>query len=178
LIVCSLLTLAAEYAVTDMKPRVVEKLDGFTVVGIAARTNNAKESTPDSAIGKLWHSFFNEGILNEIPNKVDANTIAVYTDYARDKDGDYTYVLGAKVKSPENLPAGMVAVQVLPGRYAVFTSEKGPAYKVVPDAWRKIWAVPKSDANGNRTYKTDFEVYDQRAADPQKSQVDLYVGLK
>src|SRR5437879_6409701 len=34
-----------------MHPRVVEQ-DGFTVIGITARTTNAKEMTPDGAIGK------------------------------------------------------------------------------------------------------------------------------
>ena len=31
---------------------------------------------------------------------------------------------------------------------------------------------------GKRAYNTDFEVYDQRARDPQDSQIDIYVGVK
>jgi len=118
-----------------------------------------------------------EGILAKIPNKVDSAVVAVYTDYASDKDGEYTYLLGAKVKSNRDVPEGMVA-RVPAGRYAVFTSEKGPAAQVVVEAWQRIWAVPKSAPGGNRAYKADFEVYDERAADPQNVQVDVYVGIK
>jgi len=49
---------------------------------------------------------------------------------------------------------------------------------VVPETWSRIWAVPKSAPGGNRAYQADFEVYDQRAADPQNAQVHIYVGIK
>jgi predicted transcriptional regulator YdeE len=31
---------------------------------------------------------------------------------------------------------------------------------------------------GTRAFLTDYEVYDQRAADPQNSQIDVYIGLR
>lgn len=30
---------------------------------------------------------------------------------------------------------------------------------------------------GQRAYKADFEVYDQRAADPNSAVLDIYIGL-
>jgi len=60
----------------------------------------------------------------------------------------------------------------------VFTSEKGAASKVVPEAWVRIDSLPKSATGGNRVYGADFEVYNERAADPQNAQVDVYVGIK
>ena len=75
------------------------------------------------------------------------------------------------------VPEGMIAVRVPANRYAKYTSEKGPPYKVVPEALKRIWETPLSAPAGNRTYKTDFEFYDQRAIDPQKSQVDVYFGI-
>jgi predicted transcriptional regulator YdeE len=158
-------------------PKVIDHLHGFTVIGVSVRTNNAKEQTPDGQIGKTWQRLSQEKLLANIPNKADKNTIAVYTDYAGDKNGDYTFILGARVTSDKEVPAGMVAVKVPSGRYAKYTSEKGPAYKVVPDVWKHIWETPSSTPIGNRAYKTDFEVYDQRAVDPEKSQVDIYVGI-
>jgi predicted transcriptional regulator YdeE len=160
-----------------LTPQIIEKQDAFTVIGISVRTNNKNEATPDGLIGKQWQRLFQENLLNKIPSKADANIIAIYTDYASGKDGDYTFILGAKVNSDKEVPAGMVAVKVLSGRYAMFTSEKGVVYKVVPELWRRIWAVPKSAASGDRAYKTDFELYDQRAVDPQNSQVDVYIGI-
>jgi len=160
-----------------MNPKVVSQSE-FTVVGIAARTSNTREATADGVIGKQWERFMKEGILAKIPNKVDSAVVAVYSDYESDKDGEYTYVLGARVKSDGDVPEGMVAKKVPAGRYAVFTSEKGPAAQVVVEAWQRIWSVPKSAPGGNRVYKADFEVYDRRAADPGNMQVDVYVGIE
>jgi len=45
-------------------------------------------------------------------------------------------------------------------------------------AWQKIWSVPASEMGGKRAFLTDFEVYDQRAADPQHAQVDIHIGVR
>jgi predicted transcriptional regulator YdeE len=72
----------------------------------------------------------------------------------------------------------MVSKLVPAGKFAVFTSEKGPAPKVVPEIWMKINSLPKSAVGGDRVYKADFEVYDERAADPQNAVVEVHVGIK
>lgn len=160
-----------------MNPNLV-KQGGFTVVGIAVRTSNAKEMTADGVIGKQWARLISEGWLAKIPNKADKAIVAVYTDYGSDHDGEYTFVLGARVSSDAAVPAGMVAKKIPAGRYAVFTTEKGPAAKVVPDAWMRINSLPKSAVGGDRVYGADFEIYDERASDPGSVQVDIYVGIK
>ena len=160
-----------------MNPKIVEK-DGFTVIGISARTSNAKEVTDEGVIGKMWARLFQEGVLAKIPNKADQTIVAVYTDYASDHNGEYTYVLGARVTSDADVPAGMIAQKIPTQKYAVFTSEKGPAPKVVPQVWMKINSLPRTAVGGDRGYKADFEVYDERAADPENLQVDAYVGIK
>ena len=158
-------------------PKIVEA-GGFTVVGIAARTTNAKEMTPEGIIGRLWARLYQEGILAAIPNRAGSNVIAVYTDYASDEKGEYTFLLGAKVTSSDHLPASLVTKQVPAGRYAVFTSDKGPVQQVVPQAWMRVWSTPRTDPAGMRVFKADFEVHDERSADPQSSVVDVYVGIK
>jgi predicted transcriptional regulator YdeE len=162
---------------TDMNPKAVQK-EAFTVVGIAARTSNAKEGTAEGVIAKQWQRLMKEGLLAEIPNKADGNIVALYTEYASDKDGEYTYVLGARVTNAESIPAGMVVKKVSAGRYAVFTSEKGGVQKVVVEMWQRVWSTPKSALGGDRAYKADFEVYDQRAQNPADAVVDLYVGVR
>ena len=151
---------------------------GFTVVGIATRTTNAKEMSGKGVIAGQWDRFMKEGLLSKIPNKIDSNIVAVYTDYESDANGAYTFLIGARVRTADVVPSGMVAKRVPAGRYAVFTSEKGFVGKVVPETWSRIWAVPKSSPGGSRVYRADFEVYDERAADPQNTQVDIYVGIK
>jgi CubicO group peptidase (beta-lactamase class C family)/predicted transcriptional regulator YdeE len=160
-----------------MDPKIVEQ-DGFTVVGISARTNNAKEMTADGVIGKMWGRLMQEGLLTKIPNKADPDIVAVYADYASDHNGDYTYLLGARVTSEADVPTGMVAKKVPSGKFAVFTSEKGPAPKVVPELWMKINSLPENAMGAERAYRADFELYDQRALDPQNSQMDVYIGIR
>jgi len=160
-----------------MTPRIVQQ-SAFTVIGISARTRNAMEMTADGVIGKQWGRLMQDGLMGKIPNKSDKAIVAVYTDYASDHNGEYTFVLGAKVTSDAEVPAGMVAKKIPAGRYSVFTSDKGLAAKVVPEAWMKINSLPKSAVGGDRVYGADFEIYDERAVDPQNSQVDIYIGIK
>jgi predicted transcriptional regulator YdeE len=160
-----------------MNPKVVEEI-GFTVIGIAERTSNAKEMTGDGVIGKQWGRFMQDNLLAQIPNKADSSIIAVITDYASDKDGEYTNVIGARVTSTAVVPPGMVAKKVPAGRYAIFTSDKGPVAKVVVGTWQRIWVVPKSEPGGDRAYKADYEVYDERAANPENVQVDVHIGIR
>jgi predicted transcriptional regulator YdeE len=134
--------------------------------------------TSEGVIGKQWGRFMQEGVLEKIPHRADQNIVAVITDYASDKDGDYTQVIGARVTTTDEVPAGMVAKKVPAGRYAVFTSEKGPIAQVVVRTWQRIWATPKSQPGGDRAYKADFEVYDERSRDPQAAVMDVYVGIK
>jgi predicted transcriptional regulator YdeE len=176
-VMCSIVASSGAQKGSDMNPRAVQQ-EGFTVVGIAVRTSNVQQATPERPIGKQWERLFKEGILAAIPNKTDGNIVALYTEYASDKDGEYTYVLGARVTKVESLPAGMVAKNVPAGRYAVFTSERGPVQRVVVEMWQRVWATPKSAMGGDRSYRADFEVYDQRAQNPADSVVDLYIGIR
>src|SRR6266852_3892678 len=104
---------------SGMPPKILGVKE-FSVIGIEARTNNAKEMTNGAVI-----------------------------------------------------PDGMVAKKVPVGKYAVISSARGPVQKVVPQAWQQVWGLEdKSQLGGARTYRTDFEVYDQRSRDPQDSQID------
>jgi predicted transcriptional regulator YdeE len=153
--------------------------NAFSVAGIEVRTSNAKESSGDGLIGKQWQKFFQDGVLEKIPNKLDANIYAVYSDYASDHNGEYTLTIGAKVAAGSPAPAGLVVKTVPAGNYAVVTTDKGPVAKVVTAAWQRVWDLEqKKELGGARAYKADFELYDQRAANPQDAQADIYLGLK
>ena len=177
MVTCSVVAFPGAKKATDMNPRAVEQ-EGFTVVGIAVRTSNREQTTSARPIGKQWERLFKEGLLAAIPNKADGKIVAVYSEYATDKDGAYTYLLGAHVRKVESVPEGMTAKNVPAGRYAVFTSERGPVEKVVVEMWRRVWETPKNALGGDRTYQADFEVYDQRAQNPADSVVDLYVAVR
>src|SRR5208283_3308187 len=140
----------------------LESIDqaGFEVIGIEARTNNSQESGPNGAISKQWPRLFQEGVLNRIPDRLDQSIVAVYTKYASDWNGDYTYILGAKVKPGTKAPEGMVTVNVPSGYYVMFVSARGPGQQVVPELWKQIWTYFHEPGNPSRAYQADFELYD------------------
>ena len=150
---------------------------GFLVIGIQARTTNAKEATAEGIIPRQWQKFFQEGILEKIPNKISGNIYAVYSEYASDHNGEYDFVIGAMVKEGSVAQDGLTAKAVPGGRFAVLTTEHGPLPEVVPQAWREIFKL-EDEKKLQRTYQADFEVYDQRSRDPKNAQVDIYVGMK
>jgi len=171
-----LVSTAAIFAQTA--PKVVQQ-DEFSIVGIQARTSGDKEMSGDGVIPQMWQRFYQEQILDKIPNRADQNVYALYTDFSRDRMGAYTVVIGVKVKDKSQVPDGMVLKTVPAGKYALLTSEKGPAPTVIPAAWMKVAALEDKDQlGGKRAYKTDFEVYGPSAVDPQNLQADLYVSLK
>jgi predicted transcriptional regulator YdeE len=116
-------------------------------------------------------------MADRIPDKAGSNLYAVYTKYASDHNGEYTFMVGARVKAETPPPAGMVLKPIPAGKYAVITTEKGPFQKVIPEAWLQIFKL-EDEGKLRRTYETDFELYDERALDPQNGQVDIYVGVK
>jgi predicted transcriptional regulator YdeE len=116
-------------------------------------------------------------MADRIPDKRDSNLYAVYSEYASDHNGEYTFLVGAPVKAPAAAPPGMVLKLIPPGKYAVITTQEGPFPKVIPEAWLEIFKL-EDEGKLNRLYRTDFELYDDRALDPQNGQVDIYIGLK
>ncbi len=160
-----------------MNPRVVDEA-GFVVIGIEARTNNVREMGTGGVIARQWERFFRENLVATIPNKADSSILAVYSDYASDKDGDYSFLIGTRVNSPDGVPPGMIAKRVPAGRYAIFTSGTGPVEKIVPEIWKEIWSVSRATLGGDRAYVADYEVYDSRASDPKNAQVEVHVGIK
>jgi predicted transcriptional regulator YdeE len=156
----------------------IQQHPGFFVVGVAARTRNAHEMSGNGKIGDVWQTFLEPSLVARIPNKIGVDPIAIYTEYESDHTGYYTYLLGVPVSSTESLPANLTVKHVPPGRYAVFTSGRGNIVQVVQEVWQRIWSMSPEELGGKRAFQTDFEVYDQRTADPENAQIDVYVGLR
>ncbi len=153
-------------------------VDNFYVVGIEARTSNELEMRSKGKIAEIVARVRKEGLLKKITSRVGPNTYALYTNYKSDRNGPYTYFLGAKVSSTNKVPRGMVLRKVPAGTYAVFTGSGAPAANVVLKLWQHVWAL-ESARQIERAYKTDFEIHHgiDENNDPG-GRVDLYVGLK
>jgi len=159
-----------------VKPKLTDP-SGFEVIGIEARTNNSQESTGSGAIPKQWQRLFMENVLGRIPNRIDQSIVAVYSNYAGDWNGDYTYTLGAQVKPGTKAPEGMVAKNIPGGKFEEFTSKRGRPELVVPEMWKDVWAYFQVPGNPTRAYGSDYEIYDD-LSDPTNVQVRLHVGVK
>src|SRR3978361_390259 len=106
---------------------------GFYIAGLTARPNNAREMYGNRKIGNVWQQFLQPDLVAKIPNKIGVDLIAVYTDYEAGHTGYYTYLLGLPILSAESLPASLTVKHVPAGRYAVFSSSRGPITQVVPN---------------------------------------------
>jgi len=156
----------------------IQRHSGFYVVGVAARTQNSAERNGKGKISEIWQNLLRENLAARIPNKIGINLTAVYTDYEGGLDGHYTYLLGLPVSSIQNVPAKLVAKYIPGGRYSVVTSDRGPVKRVVPETWKRICSMSVGELGGIRSFRTDYEIYDQRTADPEKAQIEVYVGLR
>jgi predicted transcriptional regulator YdeE len=153
------------------------------VAGFQVRTNNAREMSGNGKIGKLWGRFMQQNLAAQIPHRIGQTLIVVYSDYASDEKGDYSYLIGAPVSSTpvssaEGLPSGLVYRRIRPGAYVVINTQKGDVTQIISAAWQQIWAMTPEELGGRRAFAEDYEVYDHRSADPKNAQVEIHVGLR
>lgn len=158
-----------------MNTYVVKTEPGFDVIGIAARTSNEAEMQGRGVIPQLWQQFFADQVLAKIPHKADPAILELYYDFASDKDGEYTVLIGVRVTSTNAVPTGMVSLHVPAGKTAIFITEKGPVPQVVVDTWQKIWTL-EDQGKLKHTYTVDYEVYDERSQDTANAQVEIHVS--
>ncbi|MGB6977326.1 MAG: GyrI-like domain-containing protein [Gammaproteobacteria bacterium] len=150
------------------------------LIGLTIRTNNVDESQPETAkIIKLVQHYWQERIAEQIPHRKNPGvTFSAYTDYASNEHGDYTYFIGEEVSSIANIPQGFETATIPAGKYQKFTTESGKIPTVVIQAWQQIWQMSNVQLGGHRNYQTDFEVYDQRANNPNDAILDIYIGIE
>ncbi|MGB7128559.1 MAG: GyrI-like domain-containing protein [Candidatus Rhabdochlamydia sp.] len=147
------------------------------VVGIECRTFNAPEAGSHD-IPQHWGKFYNEDIINQIPNKVSQEVIALYCDYADAyKEGDYTQpyslVIGCPVSSLDAVPEGMVAKIIPSGSYAVFRAV-GEYPKNLLKTWENIW----QQADLGRICTSDYEIYGDKFISGSPKEVEVFISVK
>ena len=160
--------------------KTIKSLSTIKLIGITARTSNAAEMNPNTAkIGATLENFFKTGIAAHIKERKNPGTLfAVYTDYENKKNGQYTYFLGEEVNNFDNVPQQCEILTIPAQTYVKITSEKGPMPTVCIAMWKNIWEMTPSDLGGERSYKADFEIYDERSNDPLNTILDIYIGIK
>ncbi len=162
-----------------MKKELTNKQE-IKLIGLTARTNIKNEMNPQTAkIGELAGRFWSQNLASHLAQRKNPGvTFSVYTEYASDEHGDYTYFIGEEVSAFENVPAELKKLTIPATQYQKFTTPSGKMPEVVIEAWQQIWKMSASDFGGERAYLADFEVYDQRAIDPANTSLDIYIGIK
>jgi predicted transcriptional regulator YdeE len=147
----------------------VEKQKKKFFIGLELRTNNEKCS---SEMPAHKERFFKENIPDKIPNKINGNILALYTDYEGDYTKPYSWLLGCEVSNLDEIPAGLVGKVIPEFKYAVFTTQ-GEFPQGVIAVWQAVWK-----SNLPRSYTSDFEVY-RSDFNPQKNpEVKVYIAVE
>ncbi|MDP3372397.1 MAG: GyrI-like domain-containing protein [Candidatus Paracaedibacteraceae bacterium] len=159
------------------------KLHEITLLGISVQTSIQFEMSPiTSKIGPCVQRFFIENLTSKMEKRKKAgSTFCVYTDYESDHMGPYTFFIGEEIESANDhyfvVPEGLEKRIIPAQEYAKFTTEAGPMPAVVIQAWQKIWQMKSEELGGKRSFKTDFQIHDERSANPISTILDLYVGV-
>ena len=84
------------------------------IIGIEIKTTNSGEQS-NLDIPQLWMKFYQESILDQIPQKVSGDIYALYTSFeneGQNTDGLYSFIIGAEVKPSAKAPKGFVFAKI------------------------------------------------------------------
>lgn len=148
------------------------ELQPLTITGLGVRTCNREQQSAGD-IARLWEQFWNEDVINRIPDKAGNDIYCIYTEYEGDFMQPYTTLIGCAVdKHSAVLPAGMKSVTISGGKYMKLTARGRLADGVVIREWSKVW-----ESDLARAYLGDFEVY-PAGIDMDNAEIDIFVGVK
>jgi predicted transcriptional regulator YdeE len=149
-----------------------QTIQKFSVIGISVRTTN-ENGQASQDIPALWNKFMTEGVAEQIPNKVDNSIYCIYTEYEKDHTKPYTTILGCKVENLDTIPNGMVGKAFDEATYTKHIAKGNILQGMVFGEWTKIW-----NSDLDRTFTADFEVYGEKAQNPENAEVDIFVAVK
>jgi len=144
------------------------QLGDILLIGIEIRTCNAASDE----IGELWQKFFASQVQDRIANCIDTRLFGLYSDYENKHEADYNFMIGCPVSDLETIPQGMVG-RAIPAQTYQVARAQGALPDALLEAWQDIW---QSDIP--RTFAYDFEIYDDRAADPENAEIDIFVARR
>jgi predicted transcriptional regulator YdeE len=148
------------------------KIEPFSIIGLSIRTTNENNKSAED-IGALWNRFLAESISKKIPNKTSNDIYSIYTEYESDYTKPYTVLLGCKVDSLDEIPAGLNGMTFSGGEYSKFTAKGNLQEGIVYQEWVKIW-----NSDVDRAYTADFEIYGEKAQNPENAEVDIFIAIK
>lgn len=144
----------------------------MVIAGMEIRTRNDKGQA-EIAIPKLWGEFMNANLKEQLQDLACDTMYAVYSDYEGDHSKPYSMLLGFEVSSTENIPEGLRVRTIPVANYEVFTAKGDLTKDAVYNTWMKVWT-----GDLKRTYKTDIEIYGEKAIDPTNGEAEVWIGVE
>lgn len=151
------------------------------IVGVERRIiQDGSHPSMYEQIDKFVHNYLETSIASQIPErKKPGTTYCVYTDYAKDHAGDFTYFIGEESDVEDNeLTGDLASVEIPAQKYMRFTNGPAAMPHVLLNVWQAVWSMDSKELGGERSYLCNFEVYDERAKDPNNVELDVYIGLR
>jgi predicted transcriptional regulator YdeE len=146
--------------------------DGFDVYGISVVTTNA-ENRASLDINELWQRFYNESVIDRIPDKLGAEVYAVYSDYEGDHTKPYRLTIGCRVTDAAKATStGLERAHVPAGQYQPFYA-RGEQPAALIGTWEEIWKSPLV-----RAFRADYEIYGPRFFEPGLHEVAVHIGIE
>lgn len=158
------------------EPKIIKR-EAFQIIGISTKTSNANELTAQAKIPQLWQDFYEKNIVDQLSKLDNQNVYGLYSDYETDVNGNYAITIGVEASKMNDASPEWVIKTIPAAKYLVFTSHKGKIPEIVIQTWQEIWAW-FANSKVERTYTGDFELYDERCANPQEAQVEVYIAIK
>lgn len=151
-----------------MEPQIVSK-EAFKVVGLYYRGKNENNEIP-----QMWGAFMSRA--GQVKHMVQFPDVAYgVCDNMDHETGAFDYVAAFEVSQVEDVPEGMVGLEIPGGTYAVFTCTLptlGEAFDHAYQAW-----LPKSGYR--RACGPEFELYDEHfSPDMPDSQMYIYIPVE
>lgn len=143
----------------------------FHIIGISCRTTNENGQSSED-IPALWQRFMAAQIADMIPNKISPDIYCLYTDYESDHTRPYTTIIGCRVNNLDALPKDLTGLTIEGGDYNLETVKGNISEGLVFNAWVKIW-----NSGMARAFRTDFEVYGQKAIDLENAVVEIFISV-
>ena len=153
-------------------------LPEIKLVGIKIRTSNQNELNYE--LGRIFpcvQRYFSAHVVENIPFRSKrGSTYCVYTEYDKDSRDEYSFFIGEEVSSFSDLPNGLEMHIIPPQHYAKFTVV-GPMPGTVVNSWHKIWLMSEEELGGQRSYVSDFEIYEEKSFYDKDVAFDIYIGI-
>jgi predicted transcriptional regulator YdeE len=149
--------------------KIISQDKSINIIGVEIRTTN-DNGIAFKDIPLHWQKFFEESILDQIPNKVSPDVYGIYTNFKNEginNEGTYSFIIGAQVKTLDHKPTQFVSTVIPKSKYQIFPVKAGHPEKV-GEKWQEIWGLTFEQT---RTFKTEFELY------KETGEIEIFIGI-